>query len=413
MNHEITLARPRQARWEAKREQDRQLPQRAWRMSAPRLAQDQAILGQPGSRARIDTPALVLDLDAFEANLQTVMARVRAQGLALRPHAKTHKCATIARRLAAAGAVGHCVAKLSEAEALSACGITGLLVSSATPDAAKLERLAALAGRSPGLMAAVETPDQVDHLAAALDRAGHRLDLLIDVDVGTHRFGLRTPQEAVAVAGRIATHGCLRLRGVQGYAGHIQAIPGYAERRAASHACLALLGQVRDALIEAGHPCPIVSGGGTGSHDFDHEAGVLTELQLGSFIFNDVIYDSIELAPDGAKPLRCALWVQTKVVSSQHPGFATTDAGFKSFATDGPAPTIQAGAPAGARYDRFGDEFGKVVLADPTQQLPLGTLLECVVPHCDPTVNLFDQYHCVRGDRLVEIWPIEARGCTS
>jgi D-serine deaminase-like pyridoxal phosphate-dependent protein len=378
-----------------------------------RLAQDRSIRGQPGSRALIDTPALVLDLDAFEANLQAMAARVRAQGLALRPHAKTHKCAEIARRLSAAGAVGHCVAKLGEAEALADAGIEGLLITSAVPDRAKIERLAALAGRSRGLMAVVEDAGQIDALAAACAAAGQTLVLLIDVDVGTHRFGIQTPADAVALAGRIAAHGSLALRGIQGYAGHIQSMPSYRERRAASHAALARLGAVRDALIAAGHPCPIVSGGGTGTHDFDHEAGVLTELQLGSYVFSDVIYDGIELAPDGGPRLQPALFVQTRIVSAQHAGFATSDAGFKSFAMDGPPPKIRAGAPSGARYERFGDEFGKVVLPDPAMRLKLGDVLECIVPHCDPTVNLFDHYHCVRGDRLVDIWRIEARGCTS
>ena len=187
--------------------------------------------------------------------------------------------------------------------------------------------------------------------------------------------------------------------------------PDYAERRALSLAALAVLGAARDALVAAGFACPIVTGSGTGTHDFDHEPGVLTELQVGSYIFCDVIYDAVALTPDGTRRFRDALFVHTRIVSSQHDGYATSDAGSKSFATDGPAPAIVAGAPEGSLYDRFGDHFGKVVLPDPEARLPVGSLVVCVVPHCDPNVNLHDWYHCVRGDRLVGLWPVDARGC--
>ncbi len=235
--------------------------------------------------------------------------------------------------------------------------------------------------------------------------------VLIDCDVGTHRFGVTSPAAAVELARAIAAQPALELRGVQGYAGHCQSIPDYAERRAQSHAALAILGRVRDGLRDAGFACPIVSGSGTGTHDFDHEPGVLTELQVGSYVFSDVIYDGVTMTPDGSPSFRNSLFVHTRIVSDRHAGFVTSDAGSKSFAMDGPAPTIYAGAPAGSRYDRFGDEFGMVVLPDPATSLPVGTLITCVVPHCDPNVNLFDHYHCVRGDRLVDLWPIEARGC--
>ena len=161
--------------------------------------------------------------------------------------------------------------------------------------------------------------------------------MLIDVDVGTHRFGVTSPAAAVELAKVIATQPALRFR-VQGYAGHCQATPDYAERRAQSLAALAMLGAARDALVAAGFPCPIVTGSGTGTHDFDHEPGLLTELQVGSYIFCDVIYDAAALTPDGTRRFRDALFVHTRIVSSQHDGYATSDAGSKSFATDGPAP---------------------------------------------------------------------------
>jgi len=260
------------------------------------------------------------------------------------------------------------------------------------------------------LAVVVEDAANVRMLGEAIAAAGLVLDVLIDVDVGTHRFGVTSPTAAVELAKVIATQPALRFKGVQGYAGHCQATPDYAERRAQSLAALAMLGAARDALVAAGFPCLIVTGSGTGTHDFDHEPGLLTELQVGSYIFCDVIYDAAALTPDGTRRFRDALFVHTRIVSSQHDGYATSDAGSKSFATDGPAPTIVAGAPEGSLYDRFGDHFGKVVLPDPTARLPVGALVVCLVPHCDPNVNLHDWYDCVRGDRLVGLWPVDARG---
>lgn len=373
---------------------------------------DRELVGRPGGRELVDTPALVLDLDAFEANIAAMAALARERGVALRPHAKTHKSARIARAQLDAGAVGLCCAKLGEAEALAAEGVDrGLLVTSAVPDSGKVRRVAGLAGRCRGdLAVVVEEGENVRALGAAAAAAGVRVGVLVDVDVGTHRFGVTSPAAALELARLVAAEPALDLRGVQGYAGHIQAVPDYGERRALSLAALAVLARARDALVEAGLPCPVVTGGGTGTHDIDSGAGVLTELQVGSYIFSDVAYDGVVMAPEAPRRFRNALFVHTRVVSAQHPGLATSDAGFKSFATDGPAPAIVAGAPEGTAYERFGDEFGRVVLPDPAMRLPVGRLLACVVPHCDPTVNLFDRYHCVRDDRLVDVWPIEARG---
>ena len=380
-------------------------------MSRQSIDYDRSLIGRPGSREAIDTPSLVLDLDAFEANVALMAQLASARGIALRPHAKTHKSVSVARRQMEAGALGQCCAKLGEAEVLAEGGISGLLLTSPVQHPAKIDRLVALLRRAPDLMVVVEDEANVRRLGEAVAAAGLRLTVLIDCDVGSPRFGVTSPAAAVELTRAIAAQPALQLGGIQGYAGHCQAVRDYAERRALSHAALGVLGAVRDALQEAGFACPIVTGAGTGTHDFDHEPGVLTELQVGSYVFSDVIYDGVVMAPDAPRRFRNSLFVQTRIVSDQHQGFATSDAGFKSFAMDGPAPVIFAGAPEGARYDRFGDEFGKVVLADPAARLPVGTLLTCIVPHCDPNVTLFDYYHCVRGDRLVELWPIEARSC--
>jgi D-serine deaminase-like pyridoxal phosphate-dependent protein len=200
---------------------------------------------------------------------------------------------------------------------------------------------------------------------------------------------------------------------VQGYAGHVQHIAGYDDRRRASHESLATLAAVRDRLEAAGHRCPIVTGGGTGTHVVDTAAGVLTELQVGSYIVSDVEYDAVDLTGNGSRRFRNALFVQATVVSAQHPGFATIDAGSKSLAMDGPAPVVAYGAPPGTAYECSGDEFGRLTLPKGSEPLPPGSVVGLVVPHCDPTINCFDWYHCVRGDALVDFWPVDARGCSA
>jgi D-serine deaminase-like pyridoxal phosphate-dependent protein len=357
----------------------------------------------------VDTPALVIDKRAFDANLAAMADVARAHGIRLRPHAKSHKCVTIAKAQIAAGAIGQCCAKLGEIEVMAAAGIGGLLLSTPLRGQEKIRRLLDVLRIAPDTMVVVEDVPAVAALSEAVSSAGLALDLLIDVDVGTHRTGVTSPPAAVLVARAIAEAPALTLKGAQGYAGHVQAIQDHAERRARSHAALAILGQVRDALESAGHPCAIVTGGGTGTHDFDHETGVLNELQVGSYLFSDVIYDRVKM-PDGNKRWQNSLFVLTSVLSSQHPGIATTDAGIKSFSMDGPPPVIAKGAPDGSTYAIFGDEFGKVILPDPASRIENGTLITCIVPHCDPNVNLFDRYHVMEEGRLVDVWPIEARG---
>ncbi|MEM7021250.1 MAG: DSD1 family PLP-dependent enzyme [Pseudomonadota bacterium] len=374
----------------------------------PSLAFNQSLVGKPETRWRLDTPALVLDLDAFEHNVAAMAALASARGIGLRPHAKTHKCAAIGRHQMAAGAVGLCCAKLGEAEAMAAKGLDRLLLTSPVRPEEKIRRLIELNGQCSDLIVVVEDGDNVRQLAEAASIAGQVLSVLIVVDVGTHRFGVTSNTAAVEVGKVIADRPSLHFRGVQGYAGHVQHIEDFAERREQSHLAVRRLGAVRDALAEAGWRSEIVTGAGTGTHDIDHELGIMTDLQVGSYIFNDVQYDVVE-GRDGERRFKTSLFVYTRVVSANHQEFVTTDAGSKSFAMDGPAPQILSGAPEGSSYGRFGDEFGRVILPN-GETLSNGSLVVCMVPHCDPTVNLYDHYHCVRGDRLVDLWPIEARG---
>jgi D-serine deaminase-like pyridoxal phosphate-dependent protein len=371
-------------------------------------------VGVPGGAARLDTPALVLDLAAFEHNLEAMAAFARAQGVKLRPHAKTHKSVTVARRQLEAGeVVGFCCAKLGEAEALAAGGIDGLLLTAPVSGESKVGRLLRLAARLRELAVVVDDPDNVSELAAAAARAGRRLKVLVVNDVGSHRFGATSIEDALALGRLVAAEPSLDLVGIQGYAGRIQHIRSYAERAAATRPVNERLARIRDAFRAAGLPCPIVTGSGTGTHDVDGRLGVFGELQVGSYPFMDVDYLACELTTDGRPRFRPALFVWTRVVSNRHIGFVTTDAGSKCFATDGPAPAVAEGAPPGSTYTMFGDQFGRIDLPLGCNGLARGTLVRCIAPHCDPTVNLWDHLVAVRGDTVEAIWPIEGRGAVA
>ena len=367
------------------------------------------LIGLPGSRNRLATPAMILDLDVFERNVDTMADWARRSGLGLRPHAKTHKSVEIARRQVAAGALGNCCATLSEAEVLVAGGIPGVLLSSTlvTPD--KIARLVALNARAEGLMVIVDDADNVDALAAAA-AADRPLQVLVDIEVGCGRTGVVGLDDAVALARRVASCRSLRFAGVQAYDGSVQAIADYGERGRKADERMAHLKAVCAALAAAGLAPGIVSGGGTGSHDLDRARGVFTEIQAGSYVVMDRIYNACDLRGEGQGTFGTSLFVRATVISTSHAGFVTTDAGLKAFATGSGDPVIASGAPPGATYTFMGDEHGRITLAKESDALALGASVECIVPHCDPTISLYDAYHVVQGDTLVDIWPVDGRG---
>ena len=367
------------------------------------------LIGQPGARWRLQTPALVLDLAAFSRNLETMASWAREQGLGLRPHAKSHKCAEIARRQVAAGALGACCATVREAEVLAAAGIPGLLIT--TPmSLSKLHRVAALAAQGADIACVVDNLDYVAALAQAARAAGVTVRAVVDLDPGTGRTGVTSTAQALAVTRAVMAAPELEYAGVQAYAGHLQHIDDLGERSERMQGPVDVLEGFVAALREANLPPAAITGGGTGSHRLEPGRAPYTELQVGSYIFMDAQYDTVQLTAETAHPYENSLFVQASVVNVNHPAYAVTDAGLKSFATDGPMPVLARGAPAGASYAYKGDEHGAVMFAKPGDRMGLGARVECIVPHCDPNVNLFDVYHVVEGDKLVDIWPIGARG---
>lgn len=365
------------------------------------------LINQQGSRKALNTPVLVIDLDAFERNVASMAAFARASGVRLRPHAKTHKCAEIARRQVAAGAVGVCCAKLGEAEEMAAGGIGGVLITSPVVSAPAIARLVELNARIPDLQVTVDNPDNVDALVAAVG-AGKRLKVLIDIDPGIRRTGVASAEAAVALARKIGAAPGLQFIGAQYYCGRQQHIESYAERRAEIVDRTDYLRTIIAALTEAGFPPGIVTGGGTGTHRMDVELGVLNELQTGSYVFMDRQYNECDITGEGAPGYETSLLIDARVVSANTPGLGTIDAGFKAMATDGGPPTVLSGAPVGAAFHFMGDEHGLVLFGDTSP--PVGSMVTLAAPHCDPTVNLYDFYHVVRGDTLVDMWPIEGRG---
>lgn len=368
------------------------------------------LLGSDGAASALATPALVVDLKSLGRNIQAMMAHCARTGVKLRPHAKTHKCAEIARRQIAAGAVGICCAKLGEAEALADAGIESILVTSPVVTRHAFTRVARLNARIKDLMVVADSAHSVEGLASAVAGTGKVLKVLVDVDIGLHRTGIAPGQPAVALARQIVAAEGLSFEGLQGYAGQLQHVEAFEERRTQAQTASRLLAETRDGLKAAGIACAIISGGGTGTFNIDPETRVYTELQAGSYIFMDKQYGDVKIANAAPLPFETSLFVQTTVISATMPGLVTTDAGLKSFATEAGAPVIASGAPEGANYFFFGDEQGGVMLGGAAKTMALGSNIRCTAPHCDPTVNLYDFYHVIDGDRLVAIWPIEARG---
>jgi 3-hydroxy-D-aspartate aldolase len=369
------------------------------------------LLNQQGSRHSLNSPALVIDLDALTRNIARMADFTRTHSLQLRPHAKTHKSPDIAKRQIEAGAIGICCAKIGEAEILADHDvIRGLHITSPVVSPPAIARLMALNARTEGLMCVVDNSANVDALGAAARIGGKPLSVLIDIDPGFGRTGVGSPAAAVALFEAIRAQNALRYAGIQCYCGAQQHIEDYEVRRQAMVERAAFIRTILDALASVGGQPRIVTGGGTGSHRIDAALGLFTELQAGSYVFMDAQYLACDLTGDAEpSPFETALMVDARVVSNNRPGVVTLDAGIKAFSTDAGNPLVLSGAPEGAVYRFTGDEHGALILPD-GQTLQLADVVTLGAPHCDPTVNLYDTYHVVQGDTLRALWPIAARG---
>jgi 3-hydroxy-D-aspartate aldolase len=357
--------------------------------------------------ASVDTPALLLDLDAFERNLDALHATLAGLPVRVRPHAKSHKCPEIALRQLIRGAVGVCCQKVSEAEAFVRGGIDDVLVVNEIVGAPKLARLARLA-REATIGVAVDDAGNVDEVDRAAREAGVTLDVLVEVDVGLNRCGVDPGPPAVELARRVADKRHLRFAGLQAYHGRAQHVRSFEDRRAAAGAAAAKVRATLDLLAEEGLQAPTVTGGGTGTYRFDAASSAYTEIQPGSYIFMDADY-ARNLDEDGrpAQAFEQSLFVLATVMSHPTPQRAIVDAGLKAHSVDSGMPMVH-GVP-GARHTRASDEHGVIELDGPGE-LSIGQKIRLVPGHCDPTVNLHDWFVGFRGDRVEAIWPITARG---
>jgi 3-hydroxy-D-aspartate aldolase len=355
----------------------------------------------------IYTPALIVDLDAFERNVRTMAEFARKAGVRLRAHAKTHKSADIARaQIAHGGACGICCQKTSEAEALVAAGIKDVLVSNEVTDPKMIDRLARLCAKA-RVIVCVDDAGNVDDLSAAASRHGVTLECLVEIDVGAGRCGVAPGADAVRLAQKIAAAPNLAFSGLQAYHGSAQHLRTFAERRDAIAKAVAMTRDTVAQLDMAGLQCAIVGGAGTGTYEFEGMSGVYNELQCGSYVFMDADYGRIRDA-NGA-PLSTfanALFILTTVMSHAKPDMAVCDAGLKAQSVDSGLPVVF--GRDDVTYTKCSDEHG--VIADPHGRLRINDRLKLVPGHCDPTCNVHDWFVGVRNGRVECLWPVTARG---
>jgi D-serine deaminase-like pyridoxal phosphate-dependent protein len=356
--------------------------------------------------AAIETPALVLDLDAFERNLDALARAAARRGLRLRPHAKSHKTPAIAHAQIARGAVGVCCQKVDEAAAFVEAGVGDVLVTNEVVAATKLARLASLAREArDGVL--VDDARAIPELSRAAVRAGATIDAYVEVDVGAGRCGVPPGEPALALAAAIGARDGLRFGGLHCYQGAAQHLRTPDERRDAIARAADHVRRTRALVEAAGIDVPVVTGAGTGTWELEAASGAWNELQAGSYALMDVDY--ARNAP-GAGELRFdhALFVQAAVMSTPAGGKAVCDAGLKAIAFDSGPPQVH-----GRRdlaYRKASDEHGVLELADGVSPPALGERVWLIPGHCDPTVNLYDWIVAFRGATVEHVWPVAARG---
>jgi len=369
-------------------------------------ARPPADIGMPLSD--VDTPALLIDLDVFEQNLQTMAAAAAKYSIRLRPHAKTHKCAVIALRQIALGAVGVCCQKVSEAEAMVYGGVSNVLISNEIVGFSKLLRVAALA-RLAEVALCVDDAGNVSDIERAAAELNVEIPVYVELNVGANRCGVESGQPVLDLARSIASSSHLRFAGLQAYQGKAQHIRDYAERRSAIDKAVDKIKHTMDILQHENIACPAVSGAGTGSFEFEAQSNVYTELQVGSYIFMDADY-ALNLDENGQQVsgFGHSLFVYATVMSKPHPERAVLDAGLKALSVDSGMPAV-VGYP-GVRYVRAADEHGTMEVSPSDRPLSVGDKIRLIPGHCDPTANLHDWYIGIRKERVEAIWPIAARG---
>ena len=356
----------------------------------------------------VDTPALLLDLDAFEFNIQLMAGFAKKFGINHRPHAKTHKSPVVAQKQIAAGAVGQCCQKVAEAEILVAGGVRDVLVSNQIVGRRKLDRLAGLA-RNANISVCVDDQDNINQINAAAKRFNAKIDVLVEIDIGAGRCGVVPGKAAVELAQIIAKNSNLTFGGLQAYQGRAQHIRGFGERKIAIEKAGKLVQETIHLLSEAGLECRLVTGAGTGTFQFEADSGIWNELQAGSYCFMDADYGlNLNETGEFINTFRNSLFIWSTIMSHPTKDRAVVDAGHK-------ATSIESGLPLVAdlkdvKYVSASDEHGSLALGRDAIDLKIGQKIRLIPGHCDPTVNLHDWYIGIRNGMVEAIWPVEARG---
>jgi D-serine deaminase-like pyridoxal phosphate-dependent protein len=353
-------------------------------------------------KSEIDTPALLIDLDVMEGNIEEMARFFRSVPAGLRPHEKTHKCPIIAHKQIEAGAIGITCAKLGEAEVMVEAGIRDVLVANQVVGEPKVTRLVNLAKHS-DIIVAVDSAGNVRHLADSAKAKGVRLNVLIEVDIGNNRCGTAPGKPTLDLAMEVASHPSLNLRGLLGYEGFCQNIRSLEERREKAHGAMSKLISAKDILEDAGFGMEIVSAGGTGTHMITGKYPGVTEVEAGSYVFMDATYSKVE----GLEGFGNALTVLTTVISLPRPGVAICDAGLKAVTTEFGLPPVV--GLMGVDYERASEEHGRLKV-EPDSKIKAGDKIELLVTHCCTNTNLYDSFHCIRDGSLEAVWKISARG---
>ncbi len=365
----------------------------------------------PGmDEADIQTPCLILDLDALERNIKKMGDYARAHGMRHRTHGKMHKSVDVQKlQEKLGGACGVCCQKVSDAEVFARGGIKDVLVSNQVTDPAKIDRLARMPKLGARVLCCVDDPDNVANLSAAAVKHGTQIECLVEIDCGAGRCGVTSTQEVVNIARLIDKAEGLKFAGIQAYQGAMQHLDSYDERKAKLDAAIAMVADAVQGLKAQGLECDIVGGGGTGSYYFESNSGVYNELQCGSYAFMDADYGRI-LDKDGKRidqgEWENALFILTTVMSHAKADKAIVDAGLKAQSVDSGLPVIY--GRDDVKYMKCSDEHG--VVSDPNGALKVNDKLRLVPGHCDPTCNVHDWYVGVRNGKVEVVWPVSARG---
>ena len=370
------------------------------------------IPAKPGmDEADIQTPCLVLDLDALDRNVKKMGDLCREMGVRHRAHGKMHKSVDVANLQASlGGSVGVCCQKVSEAEVFVRGGIKDVMVSNQVRDKAKIDRLARLPKLGARILVCVDDPENVADLQAAAEKHGTQLECLVEIDVGAGRCGVTTSQDVVNIAKLIDAGDNLKFAGIQAYQGAMQHMDLYTDREAKIDIAIEMVRDAVTALKAQGLACDIVGGAGTGSYYFEGNSGVYNEMQCGSYAFMDADYGRI-LDKDGKRiddgEWENSLFILTSVMSHSKEDKAIVDAGLKAQSVDSGLPTVY-GRDDAVEYLKCSDEHG--VVGDPDGVLKVNDKLRLVPGHCDPTCNVHDWYVGVRGGKVETVWPVSARG---